>query len=700
MMFLEWSLNILLYITVITMATFTNENAKIPCHTVPNYRNSSNNDCIMPIHYNLDMIVLPGISFIGELNATFYINCEISNITLHIARSEHIVKVMLKSPNGTIYTPNFDYSRNFATFNFIKYLSPENTHLDCGVYTMYVKYEIIFVHRHYGMYYIKREDRRDKEFLFANLLQPRNARQLFPCWDDPKLKATFNITVKLDTRYYAISNTIPIKVDFSYNGMIRLLFHMTPKISVNDVTIIMFDLQPDYISKINKIYFWSKWDLIPYMKWAQYVAGNVSMYLENKWRIISRSEPKMDYVIIPIDLTEYKRRNCGVILFSKTNIIYNKEFYPVVFKTLAMRSVAHNILHYWFINFFYSLCRFFWWLNKGFVVFLESYIIDKIYPNSRMMDLFVVQIRDNSHYLHPFAVDYFKENSNYMFKINLPSPFSYTVGAALWRMLERIIPSNVFWTSIDKYLNRKFISSDMANTFNDLWSIMPIPKSVLKLIKYNLDINKIMAFWSTQQHYPVLNVTRYYSGNSAKIFLEFQADMDQNPYCIPVTFTEEASINFNVTGSDIYLTPSNPKWEIQFFYPKKWIIFNLQQIGFYRVNYDDENWKLIARYLNSEQYTNIHVLNRAQIIDDSFHLMTQGKLNFSTFWELSSYLWQEKFYVAWYPMFKALEYMSNIIPFFNSELHPSEVFKSNHYECSINVMINNAYSQKQLSEVN
>ncbi|XP_029158647.1 aminopeptidase N-like [Nylanderia fulva] len=550
MMFLEWSLNILLYITVITMATFTNENAKIPCHTVPNYRNSSNNDCIMPIHYNLDMIVLPGISFIGELNATFYINCEISNITLHIARSEHIVKVMLKSPNGTIYTPNFDYSINFATLNFIKYLSPENTHLDCGVYTMYVKYEIIFVHRHYGMYYIKKEDRTDKEFLFATLLQPKNARQLFPCWDDPKLKATFNITVKLDTRYYAISNTISIEVDFSYNGMIRLLFHMTPKISVNDVTIIMFDLQSDYISKINKIYFWSKWDLISYKKWAQYVAGNVSMYLENKWRIISRSEPKMDYVIIPIDLTEYKRRNCGVILFR----------------------------------------------------------------------------------------------------------------AALWRMLERIISSNVFWTSIDKYLNRKFISPDMANTFNDLWSIMPIPRSVLKLIKYNLNINKIMAFWSTQQHYPVLNVTRYYSRNSAKIFLESQADMDQNPYCILVTFTEEANINFN--------------WEIQFFYPKKWIIFNLQQIGFYRVNYDGENWKLIARYLNSEQYINIHVLNRAQIIDDAFHLMIQRKLNFSTFWELSSYLWQEKDYVAWYPMFKALEYMSNIIPFLNSGLYPSEVFKT------------------------
>ncbi|EFN63187.1 Aminopeptidase N, partial [Camponotus floridanus] len=82
--------------------------------------------------------------------------------------------------------------------------------------------------------------------------------------------------------------------------------------------------------------------------------------------------------------------------------------------------------------------------------------------------------------------------------------------------------------------------------------------------------------------------------------------------------------------------------------------------GYYRVNYDDENWQRIAHYLNSDNYTNIHVLNRAQIINDAFHLALEYKLNFSVFWEIVNYLPREKDYVAWYPMIKIFEYMSNM----------------------------------------
>lgn len=82
--------------------------------------------------------------------------------------------------------------------------------------------------------------------------------------------------------------------------------------------------------------------------------------------------------------------------------------------------------------------------------------------------------------------------------------------------------------------------------------------------------------------------------------------------------------------------------------------------GYYRVNYDFGNWKKIARYLASTNYTKIHVLNRAQIIDDAFHFMITKQHNSYIFWNIAQYLQQETDYVAWYPMFKALEYMSSI----------------------------------------
>jgi len=39
---------------------------------------------------------------------------------------------------------------------------------------------------------------------------------------------------------------------------------------------------------------------------------------------------------------------------------------------------------------------------------------------------------------------------------------------------------------------------------------------------------------------------------------------------------------------------------------------------YYRVNYDMKNWDKISSYLNSVEFINIHVLNRAQIINDLF----------------------------------------------------------------------------------
>jgi aminopeptidase N len=50
-----------------------------------------------------------------------------------------------------------------------------------------------------------------------------------------------------------------------------------------------------------------------------------------------------------------------------------------------------------------------------------------------------------------------------------------------------------------------------------------------------------------------------------------------------------------------------------------WIIGNIQQYGFYRVNYDDDNWNALLRQLRTD-HTVIHPINRAQIINDAWNL--------------------------------------------------------------------------------
>ncbi|KYM98474.1 Aminopeptidase Q [Cyphomyrmex costatus] len=82
--------------------------------------------------------------------------------------------------------------------------------------------------------------------------------------------------------------------------------------------------------------------------------------------------------------------------------------------------------------------------------------------------------------------------------------------------------------------------------------------------------------------------------------------------------------------------------------------------GQYRVYYDSENWLNIANYLNSGKYEDVNVIDRAKFIDDAFHMIIDHQLNGSVFWNLTKHLSQETDYVAWFPMIKALEYISTV----------------------------------------
>ncbi|EFN72615.1 Aminopeptidase N [Camponotus floridanus] len=101
--------------------------------------------------------------------------------------------------------------------------------------------------------------------------------------------------------------------------------------------------------------------------------------------------------------------------------------------------------------------------------------------------------------------------------------------------------------------------------------------------------------------------------------------------------------------------------------------FIYNTIGCYRVNYDAKNWNRLTHCLNSKFFGKIHVLDRAKIIDDAFHFLMTGRLNSTVFVDISHYLWQDTDYIAWYPMFKNLEYISGFFAYPESAYSPIKV---------------------------
>ncbi|XP_032687744.1 aminopeptidase N-like [Odontomachus brunneus] len=177
-----------------------------------------------------------------------------------------------------------------------------------------------------------------------------------------------------------------------------------------------------------------------------------------------------------------------------------------------------------------------------------------------------------------------------------------------------------------------------------------------------------MDTWMTKRHFPELKVDCDYNGFATLSAYNF----NETNWKIPITCLKISNFTFmNVTSKilfycikpyDIYIS----KLDINDF-----IIVNMKYTGYYRVNYDYRNWDKICTYLNFHNYTQINVLNRAQLIDDAYYFVTNNKLQVSVFVRLIRYLRRERHYVAWYPMFNILMYMSKYF-----ELPASEQFKS------------------------
>lgn len=71
------------------------------------------------------------------------------------------------------------------------------------------------------------------------------------------------------------------------------------------------------------------------------------------------------------------------------------------------------------------------------------------------------------------------------------------------------------------------------------------------------------------------------------------------------------------------------------------------RIGFYRVNYDEQNWNALTNQFFSD-YTVIHVRNRVQVIDDLFNLALVEKVEYPLVLRLLLYLKKEDDVFPWY----------------------------------------------------
>ena len=105
-----------------------------------------------------------------------------------------------------------------------------------------------------------------------------------------------------------------------------------------------------------------------------------------------------------------------------------------------------------------------------------------------------------------------------------------------------------------------------------------------------------------------------------------------------------------------------------------WFIGNKYHSGWYRVNYDEENWNLLIKQLLVDDATVFDLNARAQLLDDSFNLGRAELINQTVFLEISKYLKSETSPLPFRPAFNAWNEMEKLIA---SDLNAFKLFKVN-----------------------
>lgn len=72
--------------------------------------------------------------------------------------------------------------------------------------------------------------------------------------------------------------------------------------------------------------------------------------------------------------------------------------------------------------------------------------------------------------------------------------------------------------------------------------------------------------------------------------------------------------------------------------PNSYFLVNIKQTGYYRVQYDEANWMLIANELSHGDFSKIPPNSRAMLIDDAAVFFENKILKIRIFLELLKYL--------------------------------------------------------------
>ncbi|XP_055351722.1 puromycin-sensitive aminopeptidase-like [Paramacrobiotus metropolitanus] len=473
------------------------------------------------------------------------------------------------------------------------------------------------------------------------------ARQCFPCWDEPALKATFDITLVVDKNLVALSN-MPVKNEgpLESNAAWKVVqFDTTPIMSTYLVALVVgeFDYLEDKTEDGILVRAYTPLGKAEQGRFALDFAVKTLPYYRNFFSL-AYPLPKCDLVALQ-NFAMGAMENWGCITFRETALLVDPDNSSAAGRQRVALVVGHELAHMWFGN---IVTMEWWtelWLNEGFASFVEHISVEKQFPEWKIWNQFV-----DDFFSSAMRLDALKSSHPIEVPVGHPDEveeifdaISYEKGASVIRMLFDYLGEEGFRAGLAKYL--KDFEYRNATTI-DLWT--HFEKATGK------PVSAVMSDWTRKKGYPVVLADIEYKDGNALLHLQQKKFNllncgEQELWNIPMTLSvlgtksskgDHAQIvkhMFDQPGST--LTIKNVA-------PDQPVLINSNLIGFYRVKYSEKMLKLLIPHITDGS---LGSLDRMGIQNDLMALVMSGNVSITALFDLwrTAYKTHERDPIVW-----------------------------------------------------
>jgi aminopeptidase N len=468
---------------------------------------------VIPEHYSL--VIVPRIdyrTFLGNEVIAVDVREPVREITLHAVDLEIESAQVRDSERRQRAQVELNPERSTMTLRFRRDLVP-------GRAEIRISYRGPLRDDLRGLY-VSRSGR--ETFLFTQL-QPVDARRFFPCFDEPDLKARFDLSVVVGARHSAISNTRAIStLPGPTTGSRRIRFATTPPISTYMLALAIgpFECLSGRRGGV-PVRFCAR-EGIETKGQATFEGAMELVDFYQGWLGVPYPFDKLDVVAVP-DLAAGGMENPGAVFLRESWATVGANA-PLETRRWAASLLAHELSHMWVGDLVTMRGWSDVWLNEGLATWLASRALGAWQPEmdiEEMKAMRRMRALDEDSARRP-AIAAPVEDESSLFE--LFDVVTTEKAAAMMAMVERMAGEDVLRAALREYLITYSWGSVDTGEF-----IEHVGRSV------GGDVAAVIRDYVSRPGFPEIEVSTACADNDARVVFS-QADAGGAAWHVPVCY--------------------------------------------------------------------------------------------------------------------------------------------------------------------